>query len=131
MSFHAVPNHFRPSQIATVDHRELALAPAVRSSLELYLHVELDIVRLDDGPFDFVFVRDDGSIGRYTFPFRAHMPCGKRLAIAVDDEAYAHAHDLNAYLQDLRQRMPPAVADEIYLLTERGLDGLASPAADH
>ncbi len=122
------PKYFCTQQIATVDHRMLALAPEVRSDIELYIYSELDIVKLEYGSFDVIFSRYDGSVGRYSFAFRAHTTCGKRLVIAVDDEAYAKKHNLGEYLKILQRLMSPAVADEIYLLTERGLDCSASPA---
>ena len=131
MSFHTVPKHFRRSHVATVDHRMLKLGPARRSDFEIYLDLLHDIVGLEDGPFDVVFTRDDGSVGLYSFAFRGRTRCGKRLAIAVDDEAYARKHDLEAYLLNVQKRLPPDFADEIRLLTERKLDSSASSAADH
>ncbi|SEP41228.1 hypothetical protein SAMN04487843_116103 [Methylobacterium sp. ap11] len=122
------PNYFCSRQVATVDHRMLALSPEVRSNIEIYICSEFDILKLEYGSFNVIFSRDDGSFSRYSFAFRAHTICGKRLVIAVDDEAYAKKHNLGEYLKILQRLISPAVADEIYLLTERGLDCSASPA---
>jgi hypothetical protein len=131
MYLYSVPHASRQTQIATVDHRTIAINSAIRSSLILYLYIQLELIRLEDGPFLTIHLRDDRTVGCYAFAFRGHTSDGRRLAIAVDDEAYASEHDLPSYLQELQRRLPAEVADEIVLLTERGLDRLRGGVTDH
>lgn len=118
----AIPSPTRHSQIATVGHRLIKLDPVTRNELELYLSVELDLDRLENGPFTVIFTRDDGALGHDTFAFRGHTVDNRRLAIAIDDEAHAFRCDVPAHLQELQRRLPADLADAIVLLTKRGLE---------
>ncbi len=122
MSIHTVPTNVFTSQIVTLDQKHITITSKLLTRLALYLYIELGLRWLKQGPFIFVFANEDATIGIHSYAFRGHLPCGRRLAIALSDDAYTEACDLPARLNDFQDCLPPPLVDAVVLLTARVLD---------
>lgn len=89
------------------------------TDIALWLHVTLDCIHLDDRPQTVTFIHPDGTPGSYTFDFVAHLRDGRRLAIAVEEEALGSSDDRAMYFQSIKPLIPQSFADGTALFTER------------
>ena len=89
------------------------------TDIALWLHVTLDCIHLDDHPQTVTFIHPDGTPGSYTFDFVAHLRDGRRLAIAVEEEALGSSDNREMYFKSIEPLIPQSFADGTALFTER------------
>ena len=89
------------------------------TDVALWLHITLDCIHLDDRPQTVTFIYPDGTPGSYTFDFVAHLRDGRRLTIAVEEEALGSSDDRAMYFQSIKPLIPQSFADGTALFTER------------
>lgn len=87
--------------------------------LPLWMMVELNPDALDRRPQTVAYRLADGTQETYTFAFLAHLDDGRRLAIAVEDEAFATLNNREAFFQAIAPFIPKDFADGIALFTQR------------
>lgn len=109
----------RGSLVTTTDHRQLDYESTIERNAAVVLLARRDVVRLDDQPPAVAIVLPNGAPSHHTFDFRAHLVDGRRIAIAVKDEARAAKHDLEGFLRHIAPQIPRDFADGLALMTER------------
>lgn len=101
------------------DRRCLTLESHIEKDIALVSLARYDLVRLDDQPKAVSIVHPDGRPGQHTFDFLAHFDDGRRVLIAVKDEAHAIKHDVAGFLRHIAPQIPTHIADGVVLYTER------------
>lgn len=101
--------------------RQLTYESAIERNTAQVLLARPDVIRLEDQPPAVAIVHPDGRLGHHTFDFLVHLKDGRRLAVAVKDEARASKHDLDGFLRHIAPQIPKDFADGVVLVTEQRL----------
>lgn len=107
--------------VAPGDRRQIQIDSGIEKGGGLFIGTLPDVVRLDDQPPSVRYVDCDGEPKRHTFDFLAHFADGRRIFIAVKDEAHAAKHDIAGFLAHIAPQIPQSRADGVMLYTERSI----------
>lgn len=103
------------------DRRVIAIESHIEKDVALVLNARSDVLRVDEQPAAVAFLDPEGRPGQITFDFRVTLTDGRRVLVAVKDEAHAVKHDVAGFLRHVAPQISPEIADGVMLITERSL----------